>query len=162
MCACVHILSACLPSFLPADFKEQAGRQGGRTQGLHNHVRAPSIIWQIARMPTYAAASWKDSYFKSIRPSFCRGRSLNLQGDPKSAFAHKGRRPLHKLPLAQIFFFSFQLPDATSFLAHGHMIGLWSILGGENLAFEIFSCSTVGMVLSWSVWVGQLVQGDGG
>ncbi len=34
---CVH--SICLPSFLPADFKEQAGR----TQGLQNHVRAPSL-----------------------------------------------------------------------------------------------------------------------
>jgi hypothetical protein len=36
MCACAH--SICLPSFLPTDFKEQAGR----TQGLHNRVRAPS------------------------------------------------------------------------------------------------------------------------
>ncbi len=37
MCACAH--SICLPPFLPADFREQAGR----TQGLHNHVRAPKI-----------------------------------------------------------------------------------------------------------------------
>jgi hypothetical protein len=33
-------MHACMPSFLPADFKDQAGR----TQGLHNHVRAPSFM----------------------------------------------------------------------------------------------------------------------
>jgi hypothetical protein len=38
LCVHVHILSAC-PPVLPADFKERAGR----TQGLHNHLRAPSI-----------------------------------------------------------------------------------------------------------------------
>ncbi len=36
---CVHVrsLSACLPPFLPANFKEQAGR----SQDFHNHVRDP-------------------------------------------------------------------------------------------------------------------------
>jgi hypothetical protein len=34
----VHILSSCPPFFLPADFKERAGRQAGRTQRFHNHV----------------------------------------------------------------------------------------------------------------------------
>jgi hypothetical protein len=33
----VRILSACLPAFLPANFKEQAGR----SQGFHNHVSNP-------------------------------------------------------------------------------------------------------------------------
>jgi len=46
MCACAH--SICLPSFLPADFKEEAAG-AGRNQGrLHNHniVRAPrSLPW---------------------------------------------------------------------------------------------------------------------
>jgi len=36
MCASAHSIR--LPSFLPTDFKEQAGR----TQGLHNRARAPS------------------------------------------------------------------------------------------------------------------------
>jgi hypothetical protein len=39
LCVHVHAHSICLPSFPPADFKEQAGR----TQGLHNQVRAPSL-----------------------------------------------------------------------------------------------------------------------
>jgi hypothetical protein len=33
----LRILFACLPAFLPANFKEQAGR----SQGFHNHVRNP-------------------------------------------------------------------------------------------------------------------------
>jgi hypothetical protein len=35
MCACAHFV--CLPPFLPANFKEQAGR----SQGFHNHVFDP-------------------------------------------------------------------------------------------------------------------------
>ncbi len=35
---CVHVWHlVCLPRFLPANFKEQAGR----SQGFHNHVRVP-------------------------------------------------------------------------------------------------------------------------
>jgi len=35
MCACARFV--CLPRFLPANFKDQAGR----SQGFHNHVRDP-------------------------------------------------------------------------------------------------------------------------
>jgi hypothetical protein len=35
---CVHVcIFVCLPPFLPANFKEQAGR----SQGFHNHVHDP-------------------------------------------------------------------------------------------------------------------------
>ncbi len=37
LCVYVRILSACLPAFVPANFKEQAGR----SQGFYNHVRDP-------------------------------------------------------------------------------------------------------------------------
>ncbi len=42
-CVYVRILSACLPPFLPANFKEQAGR----SQGFHNHVRDPGETFRI-------------------------------------------------------------------------------------------------------------------
>jgi hypothetical protein len=38
MCACAHFI--CLPPFLPADFKGQAGR----TQGFHEYVRDLSSV----------------------------------------------------------------------------------------------------------------------
>ncbi len=44
MCACAHFV--CLPPFLPANFKEQAGR----SQGFHNHVRDPSGVDAIVKM----------------------------------------------------------------------------------------------------------------
>jgi hypothetical protein len=49
----VRILSACLPAFLPANFKEQAGR----SQGFHNHVRNPRSCFDagLLALPTEEA-----------------------------------------------------------------------------------------------------------
>jgi hypothetical protein len=47
LCVHVHAHSIGLPSFLPVDFKEQAGR----TQSLRNRVRAPSLTLFRATSP---------------------------------------------------------------------------------------------------------------
>jgi hypothetical protein len=80
MCACAHLI--CLPTFLPADFKEQAGR----TQGFHNHVHEPSavlwtleiflIFWVAAIILPHDFVSESIGYYKSMeRQELCKSWS---------------------------------------------------------------------------------------